>query len=89
MKKKQVKHPKKSSSSNLPEPPWLNDNPDAIRIPYTEDELDELVEGFIAGNGDSPAWKELVQRHGFYGAREILRNSFIKKDPNLDNEPVH
>ena len=84
MKKKQARRPK-----NPPEPTWLHDNPDAIRIPYTEDELDKLVEGFIAGNGDSPAWKELVQRHGFYGAKEILRNSFIKKDPNLDNELIN
>lgn len=89
MRKKQEKLPKKSSSSSLLEPPWLHDNPDAMRIPYTEDELDQLVEGFIAGNGDSPAWQELVEEHGFYGAKEILRNSFIATDPNLDTEPIN
>lgn len=89
MKKKQAKGPKKPDSSKRSEPPWLYDDPDAARTPYTEDELDKLVEGFIAGNGDSPAWTDLVRTHGFYGAREILRNMFIKKDPNLDSEPIN
>jgi hypothetical protein len=89
MKRKQPKGPKKTRSSNPPEPSWLYDDPNAARTPYTEEELDKLVEGFIAGNGDSQAWTDLVRTHGFYGAREILRSMFIKKDPNLDNEPIN
>jgi hypothetical protein len=89
MKKKEAKHPKKSGSSSPPEPAWLHDNRDAAGIPYTEEELDKIVEGFIAGNADSPAWKDLVEKHGFYGAREILRIIFIKKDPNLEDEPIN
>jgi hypothetical protein len=89
LKTKQRKHPKKTGLSNPPEPPWLHDDPNATRIPYTEEELDKLVQGFIAGNGDSKAWKELVRTHGFYGAREILRDIFIKRDPNIDDERIN
>ncbi len=43
----------------------------------------------IHGNGDSAAWKELVQRYGFEVAKGILRNGFIRNDPNLDDELIH
>lgn len=89
MKRKKAKPPENPSSNNVSEPAWLHDDPGAVRIPYTEEELDDLVEGFIVGNGDSAAWKELVQRHGFEVAKEILRNSFIRNDPNLDDELIH
>jgi len=89
MKRKKQNHPENSSSNNVSDPAWLHDDPRAIRVPYTEEELDGLVEGFIVGNGDSAAWKELVQRHGFEVAKEILRNGFIKNDPNLDHELIH
>jgi len=89
MKRKKAKPPKDLSSNNVSEPAWLHDDPRAVRIPYSEEELDDLVEGFIVGNGDSSAWKELVQRHGIYIAKEILRNSFIRNDPNLDGELIH
>jgi hypothetical protein len=88
-KKKKLKPPENPSSNNVSEPAWLHDDPRAIRVPYTEEELDDLVEGFIIGNGDTTAWKELVQRHGFEVAKEILRNSFIRNDPNLDDELIH
>ena len=89
MKKKTRNPPNRISPANVPDPPWLRDDPDAIPIPYTEDELDKLVEGFIAGNSDSPAWIELVQKFGFNGAKQILRDSFIAKDPNINKERIH
>ncbi len=89
MKKKKRDHPKKLIPPNVPDPPWLHDDPNALRLPYTEEELDKLVEGFITGNSDSPAWKELVQKHGFSGAKEILKNRFIATDPNLKRERIH
>jgi hypothetical protein len=89
MKKKNRNHPKRITPANVPDPPWLHDNPDATPIPYTEEELDKLVEGFIAGNSDSPAWIELVQKFGFTGAKQILRDRFINRDPNINKERIH
>jgi len=89
VKRKKAKPPENSSSNNVSEPAWLHDDPRAVRTPYTEEELDDLVEGFIVGNGDSAAWKELVQTHGFEAAKEILRNGFIRNVPNLDDEVIH
>jgi hypothetical protein len=89
MKKKKQSRPENPSSNNVSDPAWLHDYPRAIRAPYTQEELDDLVEGFIVGNEDSAAWKELVQGYGFEVAKEILRNGFIRNDPNLDDELIH
>lgn len=89
MKRKKQSRPENPSSINGSDPAWLHDDPRAIRVPYTEEELDDLVEGFIVGNGDSAAWKELLQRYGFEVAKEILRNGFVRNDPNLDDELIH
>ena len=89
MKRKKQSRPENPSSNNVSDPAWLHDDARTVRVPYTEEELDDLVEGFIVGNGDSAAWKELVQGHGFEVAKEILRNGFIRNDPNLDDELIH
>lgn len=89
MKREQQSRPENPRSNNVSDPAWLQDDHRAVRTPYTEEELDDLVEGFIVGNGDSAAWKELVQTHGFEVAKGILRNGFIRNDPNLDDEFIH
>jgi hypothetical protein len=89
MKRKKQSRPDNPRSNNVSDPAWLHDDHRAVRTPYTEEELDDLVEGFIVGNGDSAAWKELVQTHGFEVAKQILRNGFIRNDPNLDDEFIH
>jgi hypothetical protein len=33
--------------------------------------------------------KTLFQGYGFEAAKEILRNGFIRNDPNLDDELIH
>ena len=43
MKKKTRNSPNRISPAKVPDPPWLHDDPDAIRIPCTEEELDKLV----------------------------------------------
>ncbi len=88
MRKKNPKLSKKIIPADTPDPPWLHDNPDAIPIPYTKEELDELVKGFIAGNSDSKAWKDLVIKVGIDEAKQILRKSFINKDPNIINRSI-
>jgi hypothetical protein len=89
MQRKSRSQPKTIIPAKVPDPPWLQDKPDAIPVPYTEEELDRLVEGFIAGNSDSPAWIELVQRFGFNRAKQLLRNSFVNRDPNIYKERIH
>lgn len=89
MKRKKQSLAEDPSADYMSDPAWLHDDHRSVRTPYTEEELDDLVEGFIVGNGDSAAWKELVQTHGFEVAKEILRNGFIRNDPNLDDEFIH
>lgn len=89
MKRKKQSLAEDPSADDLSDPAWLHDDARTVRLPYSEEELNDLVEGFIVGNGDSSAWKELLQRHGFEVAKEILRNSFIRNDPNLDDELIH
>jgi NAD(P)-dependent dehydrogenase (short-subunit alcohol dehydrogenase family) len=89
MKRKKQSLAEDPSADDMSDPAWLHDDARTVRLPYSEEELDDLVEGFIVGNGDSAAWIELVQRYGFEAAKEILRNGFIRNDPNLDDELIH
>ncbi len=71
------------------EPAWLDPVNDR-RTPYTEEELEQFVDGAISSMDDVEAWNKLVAEHGEKKAREILKEGFRKMDErNLINmEPV-
>jgi len=81
MKVKKIKKPKKDiPDTNIPDPPWLDDNPSDITEPYTDEELDLFVEGFIQAHKNTQAWKKLVRKVGKEEALQVLRNSFKSAD---------
>ena len=50
--------------------------------PYTEEELDLLVEGTLDGILDTASWQNLVSRSGEDEAHRILRSCLIMRDEN-------
>ena len=81
MKTKKTKDPKKDTTdTNVPEPPWLDDNPSDITEPYTDEELELFVEGYIQAHSKTKAWKELVRKVGKEEALQVLRDSFKSAD---------
>ncbi len=50
--------------------------------PYTEEELDLLVEGTLESIRDTASWKNLVDRAGKEEARRTLRSRIIMQDEN-------
>ena len=71
---------KKETKSNN-EPTWLNPKNDR-KTPYTEEELELFVDGFINEIDDMQDWKRMVQEVGEQKAREILKEGFKRMDPN-------
>jgi len=74
------------------EPDWMNPANDR-KTPYTEDELEEFVEGFILGL-DQDEWLDLKTKYGEHAAREIIKSGFIAGDDknliNIEpNDEVH
>ena len=49
-------------------PPWAEEDREGRVTPYSEAEMDDLVEGTISGVADSEAWVELVSEHGVNAA---------------------
>jgi hypothetical protein len=81
MKNKKTKEQKKDiQDTNTPEPDWLYNNPSDITEPYTDEELDLLVEGFIQAHSDTQAWKETVRKLGREEALQELRDRFKSSD---------
>ena len=50
-------------------PSWIADESADRTTPYTEEELDLLVEGTLEGIRDTASWKNLVDRAGEEEAR--------------------
>ena len=50
--------------------------------PYTEEELELFVDGFINVMDDIQDWKRMVQEVGEQKAKEILKEGFKRMDPN-------
>jgi len=65
-------------------PSWVKDDLLARSTPYSEEELDLLVEGTIEGIRDTAAWKDLVRQVGEKEARCVLRSRLIMKDENAN-----
>ena len=61
-------------------PSWVDDRPLEGTPPYTEEELDRLVQGTLESIRDTAAWMSLVDREGEEEAVRILRSRIIMDD---------
>ena len=73
--------PKTLESYDLDLPSWVDESADRT-TPYTEEELDRLVDGTLEGIRDTASWQNLVDREGEGEARRILRSCLIMRDEN-------
>lgn len=62
------------------QPDWMNPTNDR-KTPYSEEEVDTLVEDFILGL-DGQEWLSMKSEHGEKKAREIIRAAIVKMDGN-------
>jgi len=62
------------------EPDWINPANDR-KTPYSEEEIDTFVEGFILGL-DEQEWLSMTSQHGEQKTRERIRDAFVKRDVN-------
>ena len=69
-------------------PDWIDPSRDRA-TPYTEEELDLLVEGTLESIRDTAAWTSLVERVGEEEARRVLRTRLIMRDENARRQPRH
>ncbi len=73
-------------------PAWLDPANDR-KTPYTEEELDLFVDGFI--NSNEQGWEDLVMEIGEDKARKIIKDGFRKQDERhisnikADNTLIH
>jgi hypothetical protein len=70
-------------------PVWINEDTPDRTTPYTEEELDLLVEGTLDSIRDTAAWKKLVGQVGEEEARRVLRSRLIMNDENAGKLPRH
>jgi len=70
-------------------PSWVTEQDLDRTTPYTEDELDLLVDGTVEGIYDTAAWRKLVDQVGEKEARRILRSRLIMRDENATKLPRH
>ncbi|MFT4959519.1 MAG: hypothetical protein ACI92Z_000594 [Paracoccaceae bacterium] len=63
-------------------PSWVADESADRTTPYTEEQLDLLVEGTLDGIRDTASWQSLVDQEGEDEARRILRSCLIMRDEN-------
>lgn len=69
-------------------PEWVDALYDRT-TPYTEEELDLVVDGTLEGIRDTAAWMNLVERVGDDEARRVLRARLIMRDENARRQPRH
>jgi len=70
-------------------PSWVVDEHLDRTIPYTEEELDLLVEGTLESIRDTAVWKNLVYQVGMKEALDRLRSRLIMLDRNAMKLPTH
>ena len=70
-------------------PSWVAEQDLDRTTPYTEDELDMLVDGTVEGIHDTAAWKKLLDQVGEKEARQVLRSRIIMRDENARKLPRH
>jgi hypothetical protein len=87
---KKYKTTKTSSEPNNDEiPSWVREHLPIRSTPYSEEELDLLVEGTVEGIRDTAAWKDLVRQVGQEEARRVLRSQMIMQDENAYKLTIH
>ena len=69
-------------------PDWVDPLFDRA-TPYTEQELDRLVEDTVEGIRDTAAWINLVERVGDEEALRVLRSRIIMRDEIARKQPRH
>ena len=70
------------------EPPWMNPANER-KTPYSEEELEQFAEGFIARMSDIEEVKSMIAQKGEKRVKEILKEGFRKQDErNLINMDV-
>ena len=62
-------------------PSWLDPRDDRKK-PFTEAELDSLVDDFISSMADTDAWQALVAELGERQAREVAKKRLAAQDAN-------
>lgn len=80
--------PETFESYDLDLPSWVDESADRT-TPYTEAELDLLVDGTLDGIRDTASWQNLVDQAGEFEARRILRSRLIMRDENARKLPRH
>lgn len=70
-------------------PSWINEDAPDRSTPYTEEELDLLVEGTLESIRDTEAWNKLVGQVGKEEARRVLRSRLIMNDENAGKLTRH
>ena len=78
-----------SEPNNQDLPDWVIDDSPGRSTPYTEEELDLLVEGTVESIQDTSVWKNLVLKVGKEEARQILRTRLIMRDEKAVTETRH
>jgi hypothetical protein len=78
MKKSDSKKRGDQKNSNIGEEPVWIDPERGRKTPWTDEEIERFVEGFISGHPIH--WEHLVRNDGPNTARIILRNRFKARD---------
>ncbi len=70
-------------------PAWVDEGAPARTTPYTEQELDALVESTLESIRDTSAWENLVARAGEDDARSELRARIVMRDERANEQSRH
>jgi len=70
-------------------PTWVDEDAATRTTPYTEQELDALVESTLESIKDTSAWIDLVDRVGKDKARQELRARLILRDERANEQSRH
>jgi hypothetical protein len=71
----------KDKTQTSVEPSWLDPRNDR-KTPYTDSELDVLVDDFVARMADTQAWQNLVAEVGEQQARQVAKGQLAAQDAN-------
>ena len=71
----------KEKTQTSSEPSWLDPRNDR-KTPFTDAELDVLVDDFISRMADTQTWQDLVAKVGEEHAREVVKQRLAAQDAN-------
>ena len=70
-------------------PNWVAEGSRRTATLYSEEELDQLVDGMWEAVRDMAVWEDLVARVGEEEARRVLRTRIIMEDKNAGKQTRH